>query len=362
LLQIAHPRIPCRKLNQKMGFNFARPFLESRRVGYYLRVLETGHISAGDVIEVIESDPASPTVDEFVRIAKFDYWDLEGLDCLLAAPGLVPGWKETLKEKRGQARQADGWFGLRELEVTRRVAECDDVVSLYLKCPRHKALAPFEGGQYLSLALRPSPDESVHRRAYAISSDPAERSHYRLTIRRRTAENQQQPDGVVSSTLFRDLKIGDRIRTAAPRGFFTLSAAAENCGGLVFISQGIGNAPVVSMLHQWASGRARLPAFVFHGDRAKSHHALRTETVELARRYEDLHLHLLYDEPCPDESLSSSFETAGQLSAEYAVERIACDRPAVFVAGASPFVEQIRGQLAELGIDPAAIHEEGFGR
>ena len=68
LLQVTQPREPCFKLITRMNdFTFAKPFLESGRTGFYLRVLEEGDVSAGDAIERVATDPAAPTISEVVQ-------------------------------------------------------------------------------------------------------------------------------------------------------------------------------------------------------------------------------------------------------------------------------------------------------
>ena len=67
VLQITKPRSPCFKLGSKAGStHFVRTFLESGRLGYYLRVLEEGETGAGDAIERLASDPALPTVADYI--------------------------------------------------------------------------------------------------------------------------------------------------------------------------------------------------------------------------------------------------------------------------------------------------------
>lgn len=67
VLQITKPRSPCFKLGAKAGSTrFVKTFLESGRLGYYLRVLEEGETGAGDAIEHLASDPALPTVADYI--------------------------------------------------------------------------------------------------------------------------------------------------------------------------------------------------------------------------------------------------------------------------------------------------------
>ncbi len=70
LLQVASPRSPCFKLAMKMERpDFPKAFLESRRTGFYLRVLEEGEVGAGDAITRVSREPSAPTIDAAVREA-----------------------------------------------------------------------------------------------------------------------------------------------------------------------------------------------------------------------------------------------------------------------------------------------------
>ena len=69
LVQVTKPRGPCFKMGMKAGSpRFVGELLESRRLGFYLRVLEEGEVAAGQAIAVVASDPNAPTVaDDIVR-------------------------------------------------------------------------------------------------------------------------------------------------------------------------------------------------------------------------------------------------------------------------------------------------------
>jgi len=70
LLQVVSPRSPCFKLAVKMERpRFPKAFLQSRRTGFYLRVLEEGELGAGDAVTLVSRDAAAPTVDQAVRDA-----------------------------------------------------------------------------------------------------------------------------------------------------------------------------------------------------------------------------------------------------------------------------------------------------
>lgn len=54
LLEVSEPRQPCYKFNAKMGFTHAvKRMAQSGYTGFYLRVIETGSLQAGDEIILI---------------------------------------------------------------------------------------------------------------------------------------------------------------------------------------------------------------------------------------------------------------------------------------------------------------------
>lgn len=99
-VQVSEPRIPCFKLVARMeaGVNFSARFHKSRKLGFYLRVLEEGEVGAGDAITVIEVAEASPTVAEFIAVSQFATRDIEALRRIQRARGLSAKWIATLQK------------------------------------------------------------------------------------------------------------------------------------------------------------------------------------------------------------------------------------------------------------------------
>jgi MOSC domain-containing protein YiiM len=72
MVQVTKPRAPCFKMGLKAGSAaFVRELLESRRLGFYLRVLEEGDVGAGDAIIRISSDPRAPTISDEIERRYF---------------------------------------------------------------------------------------------------------------------------------------------------------------------------------------------------------------------------------------------------------------------------------------------------
>jgi MOSC domain-containing protein YiiM len=111
LVEVSQPRPPCFKLGIKMGMaRFPKLFLGSGRVGFYLRVLEEGEVSAGDTFDLIESDPERMTVREMSHLLFFDPENLEEAKRALRIWALSPGWHDSFRErliKAGRINERD---------------------------------------------------------------------------------------------------------------------------------------------------------------------------------------------------------------------------------------------------------------
>jgi MOSC domain-containing protein YiiM len=60
LFEVTAPRIPCGTLAARMGDeHFIRRFRDARRPGLYLRVLQTGQVTAGDAVTLTPAPPGA---------------------------------------------------------------------------------------------------------------------------------------------------------------------------------------------------------------------------------------------------------------------------------------------------------------
>lgn len=339
VLQVAHPRIPCAKLNERMGLRFSSMFLASRKVGYYFRVLSEGSVAAGDPIELLERDESSPTMEEFVRVTQFEYWDVLALQHLLRARDLMPAWREMIEAKLARAQAADGWHGLRELELVRREQECADTVSLYFKCARGRALPPFHGGQRLLVVLG-GHSAQQQRRSYALSGNPQDLATYRITVRRMIAPDKTMPDGVVSSHLCA-LQVGEHIHCAAPHG---PHRQPDNGRMTVLLSQGLGIAPMLSLLYELAAQQSH-GVFVMHEPAAYDPQVLLHETNAVLAR---------------SPGITQLPATASRIAAVLIQHGVVLDRTDFHIAGSRTFVETKVNELTAAGFFASAMITQSF--
>lgn len=353
VLQVAQPRIPCAKLNERMGLRFAPMFLASRRVGYYLRVLREGQVAAGDAIELLERDPSSPSMEEFVRISQYEYWDAQGLRRLLQSRDLMPGGRDIIDAKFERARSGKGWDGLREFVVVERGEEGADTVSLKLACARGRPLGSFEGGQHLAVVLG-AHTAHQQRRSYAIASGPADLSRYRIYVRRRPAAADPSA-GIVSAHLV-SLQVGQRLMCVAPHGSLTL---APECHGriAVLLSQGLGIAPMLGLLYA-LQGRKAAQAYLFHQARGPEPQRLLQEVGALVQR------NLGFQWIRPSGASASAPPAEGQtplLTVAMIERRLDLAQADVYIAGTRSFAERLTDALEVAGVTPAALKVQSFG-
>ena len=104
LVEVTQPRVPCYRLGIKMGDpQFPRIFLQSSRVGFYLRVLEEGDVGAGDAIELVRKDPEDMSVRDVNHLYYFDPGNLEDCKRATRIKALSPGWRDGFLDRLEKA-------------------------------------------------------------------------------------------------------------------------------------------------------------------------------------------------------------------------------------------------------------------
>jgi MOSC domain-containing protein YiiM len=101
-VQVAHPRVPCGTLAKRLKVPVLQRVWETARGGFYLRVMKTGTVRAGDAVTRL----AHPHPEWTVRRALHAQWKVKDRPdealALAALPELSAHWRERLP------RQASG--------------------------------------------------------------------------------------------------------------------------------------------------------------------------------------------------------------------------------------------------------------
>jgi MOSC domain-containing protein YiiM len=105
IVQVSGPRGPCWKQERKLGLDgFLKRTIDSMRTGFYLRVLQTGIVSAGDNWE-LENRFNEPVSVNLVNQAAYRGVEPDVLERIMRAEGVVPEWKEIILRLRAAEKR-----------------------------------------------------------------------------------------------------------------------------------------------------------------------------------------------------------------------------------------------------------------
>jgi ferredoxin-NADP reductase/MOSC domain-containing protein YiiM len=361
VFEVTQPRVTCYRVGIRMNDPRIPALLVShRRPGFYFRVLEEGEVQAGDEIFKVAVGPDQMTVAEVDGLLYLPGHARQQLLRALRIPALSPGWQASfralLEEEPGSgnagltvASPPPAWPGFRPLTVTAIERESDSVISIRLEDTEGARLPGARPGQYLTLRIQPEEQSSVLR-TYSLSGPPGA-GYYRITVKR-------EEDGTASRYLHTRLRPGDQLDIAAPRGTFILDRTETP---VLLISAGIGATPVLAMLHVLAEEHSEREIWWLHGARSSRDHSFAAEARALLASLPNVHTHVYYSRPDPDDLEGRDFDSAGRLSASLLAELEPPRNAEAYLCGPTAFMEEISAGLAAIGLDAACIHTEPFG-
>lgn len=127
---------------------------------------------------------------------------------------------------------------MRALVVTSITRESEDTVSIELADPSGAPLPPWEAGAHVDVQL-----VTRQQRQYSLCGDPADRSSYRVAVRR------EEFSRGASMYVHDYLRVGRTVHVREPRNLFPLLPAEE----YVLLAAGIGITPILPMAEELAN-------------------------------------------------------------------------------------------------------------
>jgi ferredoxin-NADP reductase/MOSC domain-containing protein YiiM len=367
LFEVTQPRVTCYRVGLRMQEpQMAALLVEHARPGFYLRVLEEGAVQAGDEIVQVASGPEAMTVAEIDALLYRPNHEREPLARALRIPALSAGWKasfQALFDSAGDGPAAGNpgltaaatspppaWTGFRPLAVTTIEPESRTVSSFQFAAPDGTPLPPASPGQYLTLRLQTDTGRPPLLRTYSLSGTPGA-ADYRISVKR-------EAHGAGSAYLHDEVRVGQTLDVAAPRGTFILR---ESDDPVALVSAGVGATPMLAMLHALAERRSSREVWWLYSARNRAEHAFADETRGLLARLPHARAEYWYSQPEPGDRLGEDFTIEGRVSAE-TLGRIALpSRAQVYLCGPQGFMDQVAADLAGLGVDATRIFTEPFG-
>jgi MOSC domain-containing protein YiiM len=109
IVQISQPRQPCWKLNLRFSRDdMSRRVQDTRRTGWYYRVLEPGVTGAGDAVERLARPHPEWSVERLLRVLYVDRDDRASLEQMTMLDALTPSWRKTAA-KRLESGKVESW-------------------------------------------------------------------------------------------------------------------------------------------------------------------------------------------------------------------------------------------------------------
>jgi nitric oxide dioxygenase len=237
-------------------------------------------------------------------------------------------------------RPATVW---RPWQVEKKIKETDDLVTFVVKRVDDRL-------------VKTSLPGSVRHRPHARTRGIRQPCQYSFT-RADDGEHRQfsvKPDGEVSNLLHDTIGVGDVVTLSLPYGGVVLDDAGRP---VVFLSAGIGIAPMAGMLSPLVAAGSGLSITLLHADTDEDTFALRRQVVSDVLALRNASMHLWYDrEARSNEPVDSVHQGMMDLSA--------VDLPAdatYYLYGPLPFMQALRNALIERVVAPRDIQYELFG-
>jgi ferredoxin-NADP reductase/MOSC domain-containing protein YiiM/ferredoxin len=362
VFEVSQPRVTCYRVGIRMNDPRIPALLVSHhRPGFYFRVLEEGDVQAGDEIIKLGSGPERMPVAEVDALLYLPGHTRQPLLRALRIPALSPGWQASFRALlegepgSGNAGLAvtsppPAWPGFRRLTVTAITSDSDQVISIRLEDPEGAPLPAARPGQYLTLRVPADDPQASVLRTYSLSGSPGA-GFYRITVKR-------EHDGAASGYLHTRLAVGDELEAAAPRGTFILDGTEAP---VLLISAGIGATPVLAMLQALAEERSEREIWWLQAARSGRDHPFAAEARTLVASLPDVHSHVFYSRPGPDDLEGRDFSSIGRLTGSRLAQLDPPREAEAYLCGPAPFMDEISAGLAAIGVDASRIHTEPFG-
>ena len=365
VFEVTQPRVTCFRVGIRLDDPRIPALLVSRhRPGFYFRVLTEGEVQAGQDVIKLSSGPENMTVAEIDGLLYLPGHPRRQVRRALRIPALSEGWKTSFREildhpggAAGNAGLAEAspppaWPGFRPLAVSAISRESDTVISLHLADPQGASVPSALPGQFLTLRLHPDAgaDAKPLLRSYSLSGAPGA-ADYRISVKR-------EPHGAASQFLHSQVRPGDVLEAAAPRGTFTLRAGREP---LLLVSAGVGATPVLAMLNALAASRSGREIWWLHGSRSRAEEPFADEVRSLLSALPAAHRHICFSRPGPDDIRGRDYDTAGRLSAPVLAALNLPRAADAYLCGPAAFMSDVSAALIAAGLQAGRIRTEAFG-
>ncbi|EKB07333.1 hypothetical protein HMPREF9711_00160 [Myroides odoratimimus CCUG 3837] len=255
---------------------------------------------------------------------------------------------------QAKENEANNWIGWKAFTVKSKVVESGEITSFYLVPADGSAVVQHQPGQYISIKVFLERIGLEQIRQYSISCAP-NNEYYRISIKRELGKEIDM-NGMISNHLHDHINEGDTVEISSPSGNFVLQ---ENQRDKVFISGGIGQTPLLSMLEALElSGVVNHNIVWIHGCRNQEVQAFRNKLSYITNNCSQVKPIFFYDSLDQVAEDIETYQGVVDLSTIKGYEFT--DEADYYLCGPHPFLEKQLRDLKALNISADQIFYEEF--
>jgi ring-1,2-phenylacetyl-CoA epoxidase subunit PaaE len=235
-----------------------------------------------------------------------------------------------------------------QVQITAIIAETRETKTFVLQ-PLNNWIAEYRPGQFLTLVFNTRYGEK--RRSYSISSSPALKEAFCITIKR--VEN-----GEFSRLLLAHAKVGDVLTTSGISGFFVLPQNIDATDQFFFLAAGSGITPCYSIINTLLSTSQKKIVLIYSNRTEEETiflQQLRTLEHQFAERFQ---VHFLFS------NKTSVYESrlGNWLLQQLLVRYLQVDKAKAlfYLCGPFEYMQMISISLLSEGYPAQHIHKENF--
>lgn len=248
------------------------------------------------------------------------------------------------------------WKDWRNFVVVRKVKESEEITSFYLQPEDQGELPNFQPGQFLTIKLEIPGQSRPVIRTYSLSDYREPCDYYRLSIKREPMPpGLDVMPGIASNFMHDRIQEGSVILAKPPSGNFVLDV--NKTLPAVFISNGVGITPMISMAKAATRLNPGRPVWFIHGARDGRFHAFRDEVRAIAEQNPHLTVHFAYSRP--READTGHYHSTGYVEPDL-IQSLVMQEAEYFLCGSPPFMESLRQGLRQAGIPDGRVFFEMF--
>ena len=235
-----------------------------------------------------------------------------------------------------------------KLNINTITKETKNAVSIAFDVPENlKSTFTFKAGQYIT--LKAEVDGEDIRRDYSLCINPKSDT-LKVVVK-------EVSDGAFSRFANANLKVGDYLEVASPRGRFTFEPNATEQRTIVAFAAGSGITPIMSIAKTILNEELQSKFVLVYGNKTLNDTIFYNELIQLQKQYKErLHLQFVFSESNEDNAL---FGRIGTSVVNYTLNKID-GANAFYICGPESMIHTVSDTLIEKGIAKDSIKFELF--